>query len=312
MRAIIVKEFGAADQLILASLSDPRPGPGELVLDVEAAGVGLVDVLQRRGYLGAAARGYVPGLEAAGVVAAVGPGSNTQLVGKKVLAWGQGAYAQKFVAKSSAIVELPDVVSPDTAVALGINALVAQLSLDRAGVKPGERVLVRGASGGIGATAAQLAVLAGAVVTAVTNTQNAEAVASLGVQHVKRRGVDESPQGPFDVIIDPVAGEGMLDLVDTLASNGRYVVNGAAAGYPPAGMAEAMLQRFSRSLTYSLFSLDSISDEMRAQTLSRLLGRVAAGEIRPVVADTLPLEDASKAHMMIEAGGTFGKVVLRP
>jgi NADPH2:quinone reductase len=290
----------------------PEPGAGEVVIHVEAAGVGLVDVLQRQGHLGAAAAGFIPGLEVAGQVAAVGVGVDADLIGKRVFAWGQGGYAERFLAKASALVELPRDLSPEAAVALGINALVAQFSHERARVQSGERVLVRGASGGIGAMAAQLAVLAGAEVTALTNAQAAEGVAGLGVQHVVRRGVDETPPGPFDVIIDPVAGEAMLALVDTLAPNGRYIVNGAAAGLPPAGMAEAMLQRFPRSLTYGLFSLDSVSDELRAKSMSRLMERAAAGELRPVIAEILPLGDAAKAHKLLEAGRSFGKVVLKP
>lgn len=312
MQAIVVKEFGSADQLCLADLPDRRPGDGEVIIDVEAAGVGLVDVLQRQGYLGASAPGYIPGVEVAGRVASVGAGADESLVGKRVFAHGRGGYAQQFIASAGGLVALPEGVSFETAVALGINALVARFSIRRADLRDGETVLVRGASGGIGAMAAQMAAVSGAVVTAITNADAAEGVAALGVRHVIRRGIDPEPEGPFDVIIDPVAGEAVLALIGALAPNGRYVVNGAAAGFPPAEVGGALLRGFSRSPTYSLFSLDSVSREDVVSAANEIFAQAAGGKIRPVIAEVLPLHDAAGAHKMLESGKSFGKIVLRP
>lgn len=311
MRAIVVKEFGSADQLSLSTLPDPAPGAGEVVVAVEAAGVGLVDVLQRQGYLGASP-GFIPGIEVAGRVAGVGAGVDGALLGKRVFAHGPGGYAERFVAGASGLVELPDAVSTEAAVALGVNALVARFSILRAGLRAGERVLVRGASGGIGALAVQLAVRLGAEVTAATNAGAAERVAALGAQHIIRRGMDGEPQGPFDVIIDPVAGEAMPALIGKLAPNGRYVVNGAAAGLPPAGIGQAMLQVFSRSPSYSMVSLDSIPPEERRRAATELFAEAAREGLLPLVSEVLPLQEAARAHKMLEAGGRFGKLVLRP
>lgn len=312
MQAIVVKEFGSADKLSLADLPTPVAGEGEVVIDVETAGVGLVDVLQRQGFLGLHAPGYTPGVEVAGRVACVGAGVDEQLIGKRVFAQGKGGYAQQFVASASCLVVLPEAVSSEAAVALGINALVARFSIRKAGLRAGERILVRGASGGIGAMAAQMAVQAGAIVTAVTNADAAESVAALGVGHVIRRGADPEPKGPFDVIIDPVAGEAVLALIGALAPNGRYVVNGAAAGFPPAGIGEALLQGFPKSPTYSLFSLDSVSPDEVVSTATEIFVQSARGELRPLIAEVLPLHEAVRAHKMLESGGSFGKVVLRP
>lgn len=311
MRAIVVKEFGSADQLSLSTLPDPAPGAGEVVVAVEAAGVGLVDVLQRQGYLGASP-GFVPGIEVAGRVAGVGAGVDGALLGKRVFAHGQGGYAERFVAGAGGLVELPDAVSTEAAVTLGVNALVARFSILRAGLRAGERVLVRGASGGIGALAAQMAVRLGAEVTAATSAGAAESVAGLGVRHIVRRGIDPEPQGPFDVIIDPVAGAAMPALIGELAPNGRYVVNGAAAGLPPAEIGQAMLQIFSRSPSYSMVSLDSIPPEERRRAATDLFAEAARGELLPLVSEVLPLQEAARAHKMLEAGGRFGKLVLRP
>ncbi|MDQ0314156.1 quinone oxidoreductase family protein [Amorphus orientalis] len=312
MQAIVVNEFGSAEQLSLANLPDRRPGDGEVVIDVEAAGVGLVDVLQRQGLLGVSAPGYIPGLEVAGRVASVGAGADERLVGKLVFAQGQGGYAQQFVASSSRLVVLPEGVSAEAAVALGTNALVAHFSIRQARLRPGESILVRGASGGIGAMAAQMAAEAGAVVTAVTNADASEGVAALGVRHVLRRGTDPEPEGPFDVIVDPVAGEAVPSLIRTLAPNGRYVINGAAAGFPPADIGGALLQGFSRSPTYSFLSLDSVPQDDVLSAATEIFAKSAGGEIRPLVAEVLPLHEAVRAHKILESGRKFGKVVLRP
>lgn len=312
MKAIVVRAFGESDQLSLVDLPDLVAGKGQVVIDVEAIGVGLVDVLARRGYLGATEAGFVPGVEVAGRVASVGTGADESLIGSRVFAQGQGGYAEQFVADSSRIAILPEGVSPETAVALGVNALVARFSIRKAGVAAGERVLVRGASGGIGNIAAQMAVRSGAVVTAVTRTEEADRVHALGVREVVRRDRDPEPEGPFDVVIDPVAGEGMLRLMGTLAPNGRYVVNGAAAGFPPQGIDQAMLQNFSKSLTYSMFSLDSVSRGDIRTAAEEIFAEAARGELRPIVARVLSLQDAAAAHDLLETGAHFGKVVLKP
>jgi NADPH2:quinone reductase len=312
MQAIIVKEFGSADQLLLSSLPDLTPGKGEVIIDVEAAGVGLVDVLLRQGLLGVSAPGYIPGIEVAGRVSALGAGVDQRLVGKRVFALGKGGYAQQFVAGAEELVELPDEVTSQGAVALGVNALVARFSIERARLQPGERVLVRGASGGIGSLVAQMGLKLGAEVTAVTSSSMADRVAALGVRRVLERGTNTEPPGPFDVIIDPVAGDAVLALINTLAPNGRYVVNGAAAGYPPAGIAEVMLQSFRRSPTYSLLSLDSVSQEEKARVATALFAEAARGELSPLIAQVLPLHEAAIAHKILEAGDNFGKLVLQP
>lgn len=312
MQAIIVKEHGSADQLSLVTLPNPTAGEGEVVIDVEAAGVGLVDVLQRQGYLGIHAPCYTPGMEVAGRVANVGEGVDEQLIGKRVFARGQGGYAEQFVASASGLVMLPEAVSSQAAVALGINALVACLSIRKAGLRAGDRVLVRGASGGIGAMAVQMAAKSGAAVTAVTSAHAAESVAALGARHVSRRGIDPKPQGPFDVIIDPVAGEAVLALITALAPNGRYIVNGAAGGFPPAEIGTALLQNFSKSPTYSLLSLDSVSRDEMIAVATEIFSRSALGELQPLIAQVLPLHEAAHAHKVLESGKSFGKVVLEP
>lgn len=312
MQAIIVREFGSADQLSLVELPDPVAGKGQVLIKVEAAGIGLVDVMQRQGYLGVTAAGFVPGIEVAGVVASVGADVDPGLIGRRVYAQGRGGYAGQFLAEARRVVPLPEGLSAEEAVALGVNALVAHFSLERARLRAGETVLVRGASGGIGALAARMAVLSGAEVTAVTHADAASRVEALGVRQVVRRGLDPQPEGPFDVIIDPVAGAAVPGFIATLAPNGRYVINGAAAGIPPDGVGDALLGAFAASPSYSLLSLDSVPVADLVSATAAILGQAAEARIRPIIAEILPLRDAARAHKMLESGKSFGKLLLRP
>lgn len=312
MQAIVVNQVGPAEGLAFTEIPNLTCGHGQVLIAVEAAGVGLVDVLMRQGYLGAVAPGYIPGLEVAGRVTAAGAGVDPEVVGTRVYARGAGGYAQHFVARAADIVELPEAVSATTAVALGINALVARFSLIRGGVRRGEKVLVRGASGGVGALVAQMAVRMGAEVTAITNESSAESVRALGVPHVIRRGIDPLPTGPFDVIIDPVAGAAVPGLIGALAPNGRYVINGAAGGMPPEDAGQSLVAHFSRSPTYGMFSLDSVPAGEVAAVTSEIFAEAARGELDGFVAREFALQDAIEAHKMLEAGPRFGKVVLRP
>src|SRR5690606_5568078 len=121
MKAVVVNRVGAADGLELTEVPDSVCGAGQVSIAVEAAGVGLVDVLQRQGFLGAVAPGHILGLEVAGRVSSVGAGVDASLIGKRVYARGPGGYAERFVASAGEIVALPDAVASASAVALGIN-----------------------------------------------------------------------------------------------------------------------------------------------------------------------------------------------
>ena len=188
MLAITVPAFGGPDVLRAAELPVPAPGPGQVLIAVESAGVGYVDVMARAGdYAPLAEPGFVPGLEAAGTVTATGDDVDPAWTGRRVyaLTW-RGAYAEQVVADLAGVVPLPTGVDAETAVALGVNALVARTGLRRAGARAGERVLVRGAGGGIGVHAVQLAAAAGAEVTAVTSSaERGVRLRELGAAHVQ-------------------------------------------------------------------------------------------------------------------------------
>src|SRR5690606_36567747 len=138
------------------------------------------------------------------------------------------------------------------------NALVAHFSLRRARLRSTEHVLVRGASGGVGLTTVQMALLSGATVTAIANSGAADRLSALGVHRVQARDLGTDFDGSFDVIVDPVGDSDTPEFVGKLSPNGRYVLNGAAGGFPPADFGMALLHNFVGSPSFSMFSLNSV------------------------------------------------------
>ncbi|SFK07663.1 Alcohol dehydrogenase GroES-like domain-containing protein [Amycolatopsis sacchari] len=160
----------APQQVAVADVPEPVPGPAQALVEVEAIGVGYVDVMALKvEYAPFPGVGSVLGLEVVGRVRTAGSGVPQELGGKRVLALPDfGGYAERVVVDAAKLLPVPDGADPVDVVALGLNALVAEGALSRTGVVPGERVLIRGASGGIGVLATQIAHARGAEVTVVT------------------------------------------------------------------------------------------------------------------------------------------------
>jgi NADPH:quinone reductase len=312
MKAVIVQAFGGFDQLSMLELPDLVPGMGQVVIRVEVIGVGLVDVLKRRGSLGGEP-GFVPGSEVAGRVVAIGLGVDVGLVGRRVFAQGSGGgYADQFLAEASSVVPIPDHLSAENAVALGVNSLVAFFSQRQSCLKAGEKVLIRGASGGVGLASVQAAVRLGATVTAITNVAAAAKIEALGVHRVVRRDHGEIVEGPFDVVIDPVGGEAVGNYIGTLAVNGRYVLLGAAAGFPEATFGKALFSIFQKSPTFLVFSMASVSPEELRNAATGIFDAAEKGTLTPIVGGVFPLSEAAEAHESLESGKVIGKILLRP
>jgi NADPH2:quinone reductase len=316
MQTIVVASFGGADQLRLVERPAPSPAAGEALIAVEAVGVGYVDVMAREGrYPLIKTPGFIPGAEVAGQVEAVGEGVPPEWVGERVFArTSTGAYAQKVAAPVSRLARLPDSVSAATAVALGVNALVAHFALERVRLQPAEAVLVRGAGGGIGVMTVQLAHGLGADVTAVTSSvARGERLAALGARQIlNRKAQDEADLGDFDVVVDTVGGAELGRRLEKLKPNGRYILCGGAGGMPAADFGQAVLTTFHRSPSFYALSLNSI-DDAQLRTAARTLFKAAAeGRLEAVIDQTLPLGRAGDAHRRLEAGQVFGKLVLTP
>ncbi len=316
MKAVEIRTFGDPGGLAVVDRPDPRPAAGEVVITTEAIGVGGVDALIRRGDLAAFGfeAGHVPGGEVAGVVTALGDGVDASWAGARVWALTGlgGGYAEQALAPATTLVPLPPEVSPVDAVTVAGSGVVARFGLRHARFAPGESVLVRGAAGGIGVMAVQLAARGGARAVAVT-TSSAERGArlrALGATEV----LDRSGEGStgYDVVIDIVAGEQLPAFLSRLNPNGRLVAVGAVAGPPPARLAAEMFAAFRKSLTFATFSADTVSTEDRRTAAAELLAAAGRGEVDTVVHDVLPLAHASLAHRQLDAGGVFGRLALVP
>ena len=315
MKAVVVTAFGGPEQLRLIETADLSPAPGEVVMAVAAAGVGYVDVMAREGRYVFPGPGFVPGLEAAGQVIALGDGVDTGWLGRRVLALPSrgGGYAERLAAPATGLIPLPDDIAYDDALAIGVNALVAAFALDRVHVSPGERVLIRGAGGGIGLMATQLAAGLTDDVTATTSgPERGQRLTALGATSLwNRRSDPPLPLASFDVIIDTVGGPDLPAQIGLLRANGRYLLCGGLDGAPPPDFGLALLGRFHQSLSFAVFSLNAIPTAQSAARIAPMFDAQRKGDLAAVVDSRFPLADAAQAHRRLEAGEAFGKVVLR-
>ncbi|HWD79965.1 MAG TPA: zinc-binding dehydrogenase [Kribbella sp.] len=319
MRAIAIQEFGDPSGMAVVDAPTPAPGVGQVLIETEAIGVGGVDVVIRRGTLGSGfAVGMIPGSEVAGTITAVGPQVDQGWVGRHVWAFTgtAGGYAEHTAALLEDVTPLPASLPPVSAVTLGSAATVAHFAIARGSFAAGESILIRGAAGSIGIAAVELAARAGASVVAVTTSSadRGRQLKGFGATHVLDRAGNGGQDAPalFDVIIDIVGGDDVPAFIDRLAPNGRMVLVGAVAGFPPADFGVRLLQTFQQSRSVATFSLDSIPPAMRAAARTDLFEAAVRGDLHPVVHDIMPLDQAAEAHRLMDAGAVFGRIVLTP
>ncbi|MBO1414793.1 zinc-binding dehydrogenase [Streptomyces sp. FH025] len=320
MKAVVIERFGDPGGLEVVDLPVPVPAPGQVLVATEAAGVGGVDAVIRRGALAAYGfrAGHVLGSEVAGRVSAVGAGVDRGWIGRRVWAFTglSGGYAEQAVASVDDVLELPEGLTGAEAVALGGSGVVAHFALERARFTVGEAVLVRGAAGSIGITAVQLAARGDAGVVAVTTSSagRGERLKDLGATHVLNRAGEGGPEAPtgFDVVIDVVGGPRLPQFLDRLNPNGRYVAVGVIGGQPPADFGVRLMDSFRRSLSFATFSSDTVPGPDRQAVRSSQFADAARGDLRTVVHEVLPLDQAAAAHREMDAGEVFGRVVLVP
>lgn len=318
MRAIAIRRFGDPDGMEVIDIPAPEPGPGEVVLNTEAIGVGGVDAVIRRGTLAGYGftEGLIPGSEVAGTVTAVGDGVDASWIGRRVWAFTGtgGGYVEQAVARVGDIVELPADLSSVDAVTAGSSATVAHFALQHARFAAGESVLVRGAAGSIGIAAVELAARGGAGAIAVTTSspERGRRLLDLGATHVLDRSGEGDGPAAFDVIIDIVAGDDLPLFIDRLAPNGRLVLVGLVGGPPPADFGTRLMGAFQQSRSFATFSLDTVPVAERDRVRAEQFAATARGDLHAVVHDVLPLEKAAEAHRRMDDGTVFGRIVLTP
>ena len=310
MRAVTIDD----GRLEVAERPDPEPGKGEVLVSVRAAGLNGADMMQRRGRYPAPAGSPqdIPGLELAGEVVALGEGVLRFEEGDRVMAIvGGGGQAELALLHERAAMPVPD--SLDWPAAGGTpevfttahDAIFAQGQ-----VRPGERLLVHGAAGGVGTAAVQLARAAGARVTAtVRNEAHRQAVAELGAEVIPPEGFEE--HGPFDVILELVGAPNIPNNVNALATLGRIVVIGISAGANAEIHLAALMGKrgIIRASTLRPRPLEEKAAAMRAVE-KHVLPLFDSGGIHVPIAETFPLTEAEKAYDRFEQGGKLGKIVL--
>jgi len=321
MKTLLVRAFGGPEVLKIEDVPDPKPGPGQVVVDVKAVGVNPVEVYVRAGtYPAKPELPYCPGSDAAGVVAAVGRGVKGARVGDRVFVFGtvSGAYAEKTLCAASRVFALPKSLSFEQGAALGVPYGTAHRALFHRGrAKKGETVLIHGASGGVGVAAVQLARAAGLKVLGTGGgPEGAAFVKSLGAH----AAFDHRAPGYQDEIRKSTAGKGPDLVVEMLANvnlpadlalaapHGRIVVVGSRG--PVTIDARAAMMKDLDVLGMSLRNLGSEKDV--AALYEAIAKGLKSGALKPVLAKSFPLAEAGRAHEAVMTPGARGKIVLIP
>lgn len=330
MRVVSVETPGAPDVLRIIETPDPVPGPGEVVIEVAAAGVNRADLLQRAGYYppppGAPPW---PGLEVSGTVVAVGPGNGSPrwAVGDRVAALlDGGGYAEKVAVPAGQVLPVPDGVGLVEAAALPEAVCTAWSMLwspvSVTALLPGEWLLVHGGSGGVGTTAVQLAAALGVkVVTTAGGPERAARCLDLGAHAaIDHRAEDfvarvhEITDGRgVDVVLDVIGAAYLERNVEALATGGRLVVIGLQKGRRGEIDLRALLTKRA-TVTGATLRARPLAEKSQivAEVREHVWPLVADGRVRPVVHQELRLADAARAHELLDTGGAFGKVLLVP
>jgi NADPH:quinone reductase-like Zn-dependent oxidoreductase len=322
MRALLQHGYGTPDVFSVGAVPDPTPGRGEVLVKVHAAGVdrGTWHVMTGRPFPVRPAIGLlrprqrVPGLDLSGTVVGVGPGVTRFRAGDRVFGIGRGSLAELACAPEEKLARAPASLPLEEAAVLGVSGLTALQALGDAGrVRAGERVLVLGASGGVGTFAVQLAVALGAQVTAVCSAAKAALVRSLGAARVLDYRSDDPVGGPerYDVVLDVAGGLPVARLRAAMTAEGRLVFVGDETGgdwfgflvRPLAAMLRAPLGR--QRFTF-------LVSRERFEGLERLARLVDEGRLRPVIDRRVPLEGVAQALRDLGDGKVRGKVLVTP
>ncbi|WP_447985287.1 NADPH:quinone reductase [Nitrospira sp. Nam74] len=320
MKAIRVHEFGDPHVMRLEEVPDPKPGPGQVVVRVYAAGVNPVETYIRAGvYSREAPLPYTPGTDAAGVVEAIGDGVRRVTVADRVYTGGTitGTYAERVLCAEGQVHRMPDRISYEQGAAIYIPYTTAYRALfQRAEARPGETVLVHGASGGVGIAAVQMARAAGLTVIGTAGTQKGcQLVAEQGAHHVLNHRTPDylaeihrlsAGQG-VDVILEMLANVNLGKDLGVLAKQGRVVVIGSRG--PIEIDPRDTMARDASILGMLLFN---VSDQDAQSIHPALYAGFENGTLRPVIGRELPLVQAPQAHHALMERSAHGKIVLKP
>ena len=304
MKAIQYHAFGGSEVMKVVEIPSPEITQwNEVLIKVKAASVNPLDMKIRQGFMQKmrpVELPFTPGLDAAGVVEAIGENVTSVKVGDEVIAATMGkAYAEYVVANENLVAKKPNNISFEEATSLAVNIGTAETILFTEGkLAAGQKVLIQGAAGAVGLTMVQMAKERGLYVIATASGKGVDLVKSLGADEVidyKTQDVAALVQD-VDVVADCAGGEAQLALYGVLKSGGKLLT---IAGFPSAELA-------------AKYGVDArfISSDLSAKSLANGLALVATGKLKPFVTKTFNLEEAAAAQDFVSAGGVNGKVVL--
>ncbi len=331
MRAVVITHHGGPEVLEVQERPEPRPGPGEIAIDVAAAGVAFADVMARLGFYPDAPKPpCVVGYEVSGTVAELGEGVTAHVAGDRVMAPTRfGGYSERVVVPAVDAIGLPADMSFEEGAAFPINYSTAWAGLVRYGaLQEGERVLIQAAAGGVGIAATQIAVRRGAEIWGTASPGKHEAIRSVGVDHAldyTRRGWERGLPG-MDLVMDAIGGRSFRRSYRLLRGGGRLVAFGAASvvagerrNLVAAGRAAISMPRFNlisqMSASKSVIGLNMLALWDQAGTIEPWvapLRELLDAGVRPLVAEAVPFARAAEAHAAITSRRNVGKVVLVP
>ena len=322
MEAIEVTDFGDRDSLRTTEREVPEPGSGEVRIAIEAIGVNFADIMQRRGnYPGGPQPPYVPGMEAAGTIDAVGEDVDRE-VGESVVAMTTEAYAEFSIANVDALFDVPEGMDFEEAAGFPVQFLTAHNTLfEWGGLTEGESVLIHAAAGGVGTAATQLASRAGATVFGTASTrEKLDLAAELGcdqpIQYTETDfadAVNDATDGAgVDLVLDSVGGETTQRSLECLAHFGRMTVYGAASGEPGHPDTGTLLFNNHTLLGYHLGQAIERTPQRVLGAVPELTEALTAGDLEVIVGETFALSEADAAHAHVENRESTGKVVLVP
>lgn len=324
MKAIRIKQFGKPDVLEYTEIAEPLPAANEVRVRMYAAGVNPADTYVTTGTYAfyKPELPFTPGSDGAGVIDAVGEGVTDFKIGDRVFVaallatHNTGTYAEKVVCDAAVVHHLPADVSYEAGAALGVPGLAAYRALfQRAAVKPGETVLIHGASGGVGILAVQMASAIGAKVIGTASTEEGrdlirQAGAAYAMNHVNVAAIEEvlavtAGQGP-DVIIEMLANVNLETDLNMIAKYGRIVVVGSRGSldFNPRGT-------MAKEADILGMAIWNFTPDQYNEALHAIRGFLQAGLIKPIVGEELPLAKAGEAQAAIIDHQAKGKMVLK-
>jgi NADPH:quinone reductase-like Zn-dependent oxidoreductase len=317
MKAIVQDRYGAAKVLEARDIEKPKVGHNDVLVRVHAASVHVGDWILMTGspFVMRFATGLrrpknpVPGTDVAGTVEAVGKDVQRLRPGDEVFGWSAGAFAEYASASEDQFITKPANLTFEQAAAVGVSATTAlQLLRDNGKVQPGQKVLINGASGGVGTFAVQIAKAFGAEVTGVTSTKNVDLVRSIGADHVIDYTRDDFTTGErrYDLILDNVGNHSMARTRRALTPSGTLISNGG-------GHAGGKLGRTIRTMLVSMVVRQQAGPSVKTQNhddLVALKELLKAGKVAPVIDGTYPLSETPKAIGRVATGRTRGTIVI--